>query len=144
MPLNFGNADFVLGETVVSSGSAPPSRTPRVIISRDFEESTSALKLVSPSGESAVGIADPTTALAKARVLGLSMNSVSSGAGEILTYGPWTDSVFEKFSLGKSLFLGEDGAVVDSIPENANYLTAVGYALGGGSIFISPGPIIVL
>lgn len=126
-----GNLDLV-GD----SGTQDALSAERLIVTRIAEEDISALKLVTASEPNEVRISDPNAAFEDAQVLGLALNSATTGNEvQVLLSGAHTDPSFSSLTLNSKLFLGATGSITQTAP-TTGHQTDVGEYIGDNAVFI--------
>jgi len=131
-----------------ASGTIHPSLIPPVsqakastlVITRVATGSILRGDLVRATSSNHVGVADPTSTLASANVLGMAQNDALDGEDvEILILGILSDPIFSVFATNTILFLDDLGGLTDVKPTkpSKNYLVIVGKALGGNEVFVN-------
>ena len=119
---------------VMVVGSSNNEGTIRV--KKQLDATISALRICKATSANTINLASNSDDLGSAFGLCLTVQAGNTGEDvDVITFGQINDGFFN-FPLNAPLYLGDDGAIVDTVEPNKPR-TIVGHSLGTGSIFIN-------
>lgn len=135
----YANGDIKFASIPLSDDPNTQPAAASLIETKTYNETISALKLVSGVNDTNVEVADPAGTFENATVMGIAtLAGLTSDKRPISLFGKVEDLSFN-YPVNTPLYLGLNGNITDVPPSlpTFTYSVNVGYSLGTGAVFIN-------